>query len=58
MYFRLFLFILLGWLIIRMIRQFLAGSGRSKEDITNPGSKGKQVSKDVGEYVDYEELDE
>jgi len=57
-YFRLFLLIVLGYLIIRMIKQFFGGNSGGKENISNTGKTTKRVPKDVGEYVDYEEVDD
>lgn len=55
--FRVLLFALLIYLIIRMIREFLTGP---KEEDTNVKSSAKErkVSRDVGEYVDFEEVKE
>ncbi len=54
---RVLLFALLIYLIIKMIREFLAGP---KEEDTNVKSSAKErkVSRDVGEYVDFEEVKE
>ena len=59
MYLRLILFGVLAYLIIRLVRQVFSGKG-SKRDNTVNSNKGKdkrKVSKDVGEYVDYEDMD-
>lgn len=57
MYFRIFLFALLVYLLVRMVRQFFDGGKDDDNDIRNSGG-GKKVSDDTGEYVDYEEIKE
>ena len=59
MWLRLLLFAILFILVIRLINQFIAGAKPEKDSkIKNKTSRDKKVSKDVGEYVDYEELDD
>ena len=56
MYLRIFLFALLVYLLVRMVRQFFdSGNKDDDNDIRNTGG-GKKVSGDTGEYVDYEEI--
>ena len=59
MWLRILLFAILFILVIRLVNQFLAGA-KPKEDpkVKNKTNGGKKVSKDVGEYVDYEEVDD
>jgi hypothetical protein len=54
--FRFLLFAVLIYLIVRMIRKFFSAP---KEDDKNvkTSSNGRKVSKDVGDYVDYEEIE-
>ena len=61
MWFRLLLFGILAYLVIRMISQFFSGSSGKKKEPDIKGSKPKdsrKVSKDAGDYIDYEELDD
>lgn len=58
MLFRIILFGTLIILIIRMFNRFTSGSApKDRSGVKNDG-KSKKVSKDVGEYVDYEEVDD
>ncbi len=61
MWLRLVLIGILIYLIISMIGRYLSG-GKStdKDDAKDAGNKGKRkgVPDDVGEYVDYEEVDD
>ncbi len=72
MFFRILLFILIGYFIISFFRKlFAVGSGprtssynksasKKEGDITveEPGKKTKgSINKDEGEYIDYEEID-
>lgn len=57
---RYLLFSLIIYLIVRSFRTFGAngkGTGKMKESDNPPGAGGKKISKKVGEYVDYEELE-
>ncbi|MBE0674132.1 MAG: hypothetical protein IH591_05685 [Bacteroidales bacterium] len=58
--FRIFLIGLLVYLVLRTISSFGARTGhadtREGGNRTNPQGKKRGVSKDVGEYVDYEEV--
>lgn len=60
MLFRIILFGILIILIIRMFNRFTSGSApKDRSGVKNDGkSKSRKVSKDVGEYVDYEEVDD
>jgi hypothetical protein len=55
---RYLLLCLIGYLIVRAIVNFghsnppVAG----KQDLSKKGAEGKKVSKEIGEYVDYEEI--
>jgi hypothetical protein len=55
-YLRILLFVLIFYLVIRLFRQ-LFGSDKDNNDqnFTDSG-EGKKVSKDIGEYVDYEDV--
>ena len=55
--FRVLLFALLIYLIVKMIREFLPGPGRKMTNVKSSG-KERKVSRDVGEYVDFEEVNE
>lgn len=60
MWFRILLFAILIYLVIRTINQFLSG-GKTEESSKQKAkqvNKDRKVSKDVGEYIDYEELDD
>jgi hypothetical protein len=55
-------YILIGlalYLVIRMLANFGANDGPSQQKPGENGSKtnGKKVSKEIGEYVDYEDVD-
>ena len=52
--FRFLLFAILIYLVVRMIREFMAGP--KDDDNLKKGSEGRKVRKDAGEYVDYEEV--
>jgi hypothetical protein len=58
--FRIFLIGLLVYLVLRTISSFGARTGnsdtRERDNRTNAQGKKRGVSKDVGEYVDYEEV--
>jgi len=51
---RILLFSVLFYLIIKLIRDFM--SGPSDKSKVKADSSKRSVSKDVGEYVDYEEI--
>ena len=55
MYLRIILFVVIVYLVIRIFRQFTRGDNNNDQNLTNSDG-GKKVSKDVGEYVDYEDL--
>ena len=59
MYLRLILFGVLAYLIIRLVRQVFSGQGSKRDNTVNSkkGEDKRKVSKDVGEYVDYEDMD-
>ena len=57
MWLRIILFGFLIYLVIRLINQFVSGLTGKKKDDNEPGPKERKVSKDVGEYVDYEDVD-
>ena len=60
MYIRIIIFGILTYLIIRIIMRFLS-TLRSPDDKTvknKSGNNKRKVSKDAGEYVDYEEMDD
>ena len=59
MFFRVILFGILLYLVIKLINQFVSGlRGKDPEvDKNQDKDKGRKVSKDVGEYVDYEDVD-
>ncbi|MCD4769765.1 MAG: hypothetical protein K8R35_06315 [Bacteroidales bacterium] len=60
MYIRIILFGILIYLIIRLIRRFLS-TIRTPDDNTSKSKTSnsrRKVSKDAGEYVDYEEMDD
>jgi hypothetical protein len=60
-WFRLLLFGILAYLVIRMISQFFSGGSGKKKEPDIKGGKAKnsrKVSKDIGDYIDYEELDD
>ncbi|MBS1231745.1 MAG: hypothetical protein H6R35_583 [Bacteroidetes bacterium] len=56
-------FVLIGIIIFLIIRSFVTyfqdavSSGQKGKGDTKDDPKSKGVSKDVGEYVDYEEVD-
>jgi hypothetical protein len=54
--FRVFLIALIIYLVVRMIRQFMEGPSKQDTNVKSPGRERK-VSRDVGEYVDFEEVD-
>jgi hypothetical protein len=54
---------ILIYLVARMIGGYLSGGkhkGKDEDDTTGSGNKGRRkgVPDDVGEYVDYEEVDD
>ena len=53
--FRLFLFAILIYLIVRMIREFLS-SPKQDDSKMSSSPRERKVSKDVGEYVEFEEI--
>ncbi|GEM_PF-1450116 len=55
--FRFLLFAFLIYLIVRMIRGFMSGP-RQEDTNMKAGGKERRVSRDVGEYVDFEEVNE
>ncbi len=62
MFFRLLLIGLLIYLVVSAVSRFLSGGkqkdgGEGAADVRGGGAK-KGVPRDMGEYVDYEELDE
>ncbi len=57
MYIRIILVIILIWLLIRMFSQYLRSGNQSNQNNTDPGN-GRKVSKDTGEYIDFEEVDD
>ena len=57
MYFRLILFAILIYLLVRLVKQFLSPAGKEKEDKINYSSSARKIRKDVGDYVDFEETD-
>lgn len=52
---RFVLFFVLSYLVIKLIRDFISG-GKKKEEKLKDSDNSRKVSKDVGEYVDYEEV--
>ncbi len=56
-------YILIGLIVYLLVRAFLRfGEGeKPQEDRNEPGQKNntsnKKVSKEIGEYIDYEDLD-
>ena len=57
MYLRIILIIVLVYLVTRIVRQFIDGN-KNDDDNIDRGRGGKRVSKDTGEYVDYEEVED
>ena len=58
MYLRIFLVGLIIYLIIRLFMPSKSSNAsRDKQDIKNKNGS-KKVSKDTGDYVDYEEVDD
>ncbi len=59
MYIKLILFVILTYLIIRFIRRLLSPPRTGGDDtIKSKADKNtRKVSKDVGEYIDYEDVD-
>lgn len=53
--FRVLLISLLIYLVVRMVREWMAGPP-DKEEKVKTSAKSRTVSKDVGEYVDFEEI--
>jgi len=53
---RVFLIGLIFYLIFRSFSQF-AGNGDKTTGSREKAEKGKHISKDTGEYIDYEETD-
>ena len=59
MWLRILLIAILIYLVVRLVNQFLSGPKQDdKSNVNNKKSRDKKVSRDVGEYVDYEELDD
>ena len=58
MYFRLILFAILFYLVVRLIKQFMSPSVNKKEEKIKGSNSTRKVSKDVGDYVDFEEINE
>lgn len=56
MYLRIILFVILAYLVIRMVRQFFNGGNDNDDTNINKPGGGKKVSRDTGEFVDYEEI--
>jgi hypothetical protein len=56
-------FFLVSLIVYLIVRSFLSYSGRGKETEQNRGSgdnrfkQDRKISKETGEYVDYEEVD-
>jgi hypothetical protein len=60
---RLILIGILIYLIVSIIGRYLSGGknkGKDEDNLTGSGNKGRRkgVPDDVGEYVDYEEVDD
>jgi hypothetical protein len=56
--FRVFLIGLIVYLIVRSFTKYNKGDLTShKPAPENKDSSGKKISKEIGEYIDYEELD-
>ena len=53
--FRLLLISLLIYLVVKLVRDTIYGSDKGDRDLKSDGSSRK-VSRDTGEYVDYEEV--
>lgn len=62
MYLRLIFIVLLVYLVVRFVKQFLNGgnqggsTGNKGGPTVNNSAGGKKISDDTGEYVDYEEV--
>ena len=53
--FRVLLISLLIYLVVKLVREYLAGPKEEDQNIKSK-DKARKVSKDVGEYVDFEEV--
>ena len=53
MYLRLILIAILVYLVVKLVRDVAGGSQSSN---SSSGGNDRKVSRDVGEYVDYEEV--
>ena len=58
MYLRIILFVILFYLVVRLIKQFLSPSVNKKEEKIKSSNSTRKVSKEVGDYVDFEEINE
>ena len=60
MWLRIILLGVLIYLIINLVNKFLSGGRKGKDEGSSGGRKGRKggVPDDVGEYVDYEEVDD
>jgi len=54
--FRVLLISLLIYLVVKLVRESLSGPGEEDKNVKST-DKSRKVSKDVGEYVDFEEVD-
>lgn len=54
MLFRFLLFAVIFYLLVKLVREIMRGG--KKEEKVKSSTEKRTVSKDVGEYVDYEEV--
>jgi len=58
---RYILIIIIGYLVVRSFVKFgeeSSASGDHSQNVKNDNSPQKKVSKEIGEYIDYEEINE
>jgi flagellar biosynthesis/type III secretory pathway M-ring protein FliF/YscJ len=55
--FRVLLIALLIYLVVKLVRETMAGPEEEDQKVRS-SDKARKVSKDVGEYVDFEEINE
>jgi hypothetical protein len=58
--FRYILYGLVVYLIVRMligVGEVKKDSGKTKDSIKTNSASGKKISKKIGEYIDYEDVD-
>ena len=58
MFLRFILFVVLFYLVYKLIKELFSGGKTKTDEPTKKSSSERKVSKDVGEFVEYEDLDD